>query len=152
MISKNLIALFSLFVGTALTAVASILTTIVIARNTTTEIFGNYSAILATITTFAPLCGFGIAQYWLKLFGQHSSYGSLWIDNSLKFIIISTSLVFTSLIIWFYFTTETQYLFLTSILLSLIVFKSFSTEIINSVLQINSKYIVLSIWQLLNTF
>ena len=152
MISKNLIALFSLFVGTALTAVASILTTIVIARNTTTEIFGNYSAILATITTFAPLCGFGIAQYWLKLFGQHSSYGSLWIDNSLKFIIISTSLVFTSLIIWFYFTTETQYLVIVSVLLSLIVFKSFSTELINSVLQINSKYIVLSIWQFLNTF
>lgn len=149
LLNANIIALFSLFVGTALTAVTSIVTTIIIARNTTTEIFGNYSAILATITTFAPLCGFGIAQYWLKLFGQHSSYGSLWIDNSLKFIAISTSLVFTSLIIWFYFTTETQYLFIVSALLSLIVFKSVSSEIISSILQIDSKYIFLSIWQFL---
>ncbi len=151
MINKNFIALFSLFVGTALTAIASILTTIVIARNTSTEIFGNYSAILATITTFAPLCGFGIAQYWLKVFGQHGFYGSLWINNSLKFITISTFLVFASLIIWFYFTTETKYLFIVSVLLSLIVFKSVSSEIINSTLQINSKYIFLSIWQFLQT-
>lgn len=149
MINKNFIALFSLFIGTVSTAIISIVTTIIIARNTSTEVFGNYSAILATIITFSPLCGFGIAQYWLKIFGQHSSYGSLWLNNSLKFIAISTSLVFTSLLIWFYFTAETQYLFLVSVLLSFVVFKSVISEIINSVLQIDSKYIFLSIWQFL---
>lgn len=151
LINKNFTALFSLFFGTALTAIVSIITTIIIARNTSTEVFGNYSAILATIITFSPLCGFGIAQYWLKVFGQHSSYGSLWLNNSLKFIAISTSLVFISLLIWFYFTAETQYLFLVSVLLSFVVFKSVTSEIISSVLQIDSKYIFLSIWQFLQS-
>lgn len=149
--NKNIIALFSLFVGTALTAIVTILTTIIIARNTTTEVFGNYSAILATITTFAPLCGFGIAQYWLKLFGQHGFYGILWIKKSLIFVSISTLLVFILLIIWFSTTSETSYLILVSIILTFFIFKRVSLEIINSILQIQGKYIYLSIWQFIHT-
>lgn len=149
MINKNFIAIFSLFLGTVLASIASILTTIIIARNSSIEVFGNYSALLATITTFAPLSGFGIGQYWLKVFGQHSYYGSLWINDSIKFIMISTFIVFSFLNIWFYFVSETQYIFLVSILLSFIVLKSVSIEIVNTVLQINSKYVFLSLWNFL---
>lgn len=150
-LNTNIVALFSLFVGTALTAIASILTTIIIARHTTTEVFGNYSTILAIITTFTPLCGFGIAQYWLKLFGQHGSYGMIWIEKSIIFVSISTILVFTILASWFYLTSETTYMFLVSVILSFILFKRVSMEITNSILQIDSKYLSLSIWQFFNT-
>lgn len=151
LLNSNTIALFSLFIGTALTAIASILTTIIIARNTTTEVFGNYSAILASIVTFAPLCGFGISQYWLKLFGQHGSYGILWIKKSLFFISISTILVFLTLITWYYLNSETNYIILVSILLSFVVFKRVCIEITNSILQIDSRFLLLSVWQFFNT-
>lgn len=149
--NKNITALFSLFFGTVLSAIASILTTIIIAKNTTVEVFGNYSAILAIITTFTPLCGFGIAQYWLKLFGQHGSYGIIWIKKSLIFVSISTLFVFTILITWFYLTSDTKYMILVSIILSFILFKRVSIEITNSILQIDGKYIPLSMWQFFNT-
>jgi len=145
--NKNIIALLSLFVGTALTAIATLFTTIILAKYTTTEVFGNYSSILVTITTLTPLAGFGIAQYWLKLFGQHGSYGILWIKKSLIFISISTAFVFILLHIWFFLTLNSSYLIFVSTLLSFIIFKFVSTEIINSVLQIEEKYLFLAFWQ-----
>jgi len=148
MISKiNIIALVSLFVGTALTAIATLFTTVILAKHTTIEVFGNYSAIFATITILTPLAGFGIAQYWLKLFGQHGSYGILWIKKSLIFVCISTVFVFTILYVWFFLTLDSNYLILVSMVLSFMIFKSVSTEIINSVLQIEGKYLFLAFWQ-----
>ena len=147
-IKQNIIALFSLFLGTALTALAALFTTIILAKHTTTEIFGNYSAIIATVTILTPMGGFGIAQYWLKLFGQHGDYGILWIKKSIIYICFSTIFIFLALSIWFAITADSNYLILVSILSSFILFKSVGTEIINSTLQIEGKYVFLASWQL----
>lgn len=127
-------------------ALSVFLTSIVLARNTNPEVFGNYSAIYIAITTLAPLCGFGISQYWLKIFGQHGAYGLIWIRSSFSFTIISTSLVFISLIIWFLLTLETPYLKLTATILTFIIFKTLITELLNTTLQIEGRYLLLSIW------
>lgn len=147
-IKKGTIALAILFLGTALSAIAGFLTKIVIARNTTPEIFGNYSTILTTITTLAPLCGFGIQQYWLKTFGQHGSYGVIWIRPSLIFVTISTLLIFIILVCWFIFTLNVTYLTISAIILCFILFNTVGAELLNSTLQIEGKYSYLSIWQL----
>lgn len=146
--NKNIIAILSLFIGTGLSAIAVFATTVMIARYTSEEVFGNYSTAFAIITMISPLCGFGIAQYWLKIFGQHGHYGLLWIKKSLLFITISTISIFILLNTWFYITTESKYMFYAYFILSFILFKSVAGEIINSTLQIDGKYLMLSIWQI----
>ena len=147
-LNSNVLALVFLFIGTLLSSIAGFATKIVIARNTTPEVFGNYSTILTTITTLAPLCGFGVQQYWLKIFGQHDSYGVVWIKASLLFVIGSTITIFIILLVWFTVTSDSQYLLISSFILSCIIFNTVGAELMNSTLQIESKYGYLSIWQL----
>ena len=141
-----------MFIGTALTAVSALLTAVILAKHTTTEVFGNYSSIIATIAILTPMCGFGIAQYWLKIFGQHGDYGVLWIKQSIIFIVASTSVIFLILSAWFSLVSDSNDLVLPSILLAFIIFKSVSTEIINSTLQIEGRYLFLALWQLLQSY
>nr|WP_281492423.1 oligosaccharide flippase family protein [Wohlfahrtiimonas chitiniclastica] len=145
---KSVIVLFILFIGTALSAIAGFATKIIIARNTTPEVFGNYSTILATITTLMPLCGFGIQQYWLKTFGQHGAYGVIWIKPSLIFVAISSITIFIILILWFMLTLDSYYIKLSAMVLTFIVFNNVGAELLNSTLQLEAKYNWLAIWQL----
>lgn len=147
-IKHSLLSLLSLFLGTGLSALSGFLTKIILARNATPEIFGNYSAILITVTTLAPLCGFGIPQYWLKVFGQHSAYGVVWVKNSLSFIALSTGTIFFILIGWFLLTLDSSYLKTVAIILSFMIFSTLSTGILSSTLQIEGRYLFLSVWQL----
>lgn len=145
---KNILSISFLFLGTALSALAGFLTKVIIARNSSPEVFGNYSTLLMTITTLAPLCGFGIQQYWLKVFGQHGVYGVIWVRSSLEFVILSSLFIFTTLNIWFYLTLDSTYLKITASILTFIIFNSVGSELFNSTLQIEGKYGYLSIWQL----
>lgn len=147
-LKKGALSLAILFLGSALSALAGFITKIVIARNTSPEIFGNYSTILTTITTLAPLCGFGIAQYWLKVFGQHGAYGIIWVKQSLIFVSISTITIFCILMIWFMLTLDSNYLKIAALILTFIIFNNVGAELLNSTLQIEGKYTALSIWQL----
>lgn len=143
---QNFLSLLSLFLGTGVGALSIFMTSIVLARNTNPEVFGNYSAIYVTVTTLAPLCGFGISQYWLKIFGQHGAYGLVWIRSSISFVLISTSLVFIVLITWFVITLETSYLKIVAIILTFVILKTLVTELLNTTLQIEGQYLFLSIW------
>nr|WP_281492466.1 oligosaccharide flippase family protein [Wohlfahrtiimonas chitiniclastica] len=145
---KSVIVLLILFIGTALSAIAGFATKIIIARNTTLEVFGNYSTILAIITTLMPLCGFGIQQYWLKIFGQHGAYGIIWIKPSLLFVAISSITIFIILILWFMLTLDSYYIKLSAVILTFIVFNNVGAELLNSTLQLEAKYNWLAIWQL----
>lgn len=150
-LKRDTISLVILFIGTALGALSGFLTKIIIARNTSPEIFGNYTSIITTITTLAPLCGFGIQQYWLKIFGQHSNYGILWIRPSLILISVSSCTIFTILVLWFSISIENESLKLSAIILSLTVFYAASIELLNSSLQIEGRYTSLSFWHILQS-
>lgn len=146
---KHFLSLFYLFVGTFSSAILAMIVSIFLARHMTLQAYGNYSAMLAIITTLMPLCGFGIAQYWLKIFGEHASYAILWIKKSLEFITLTTLFIFIILVIFFCISLKTNHLIFAGILLSFIVFKNVSSEIITSVFQIENRYLAISIWQFL---
>lgn len=143
----SLFALLYLFVGTGLSAILAFATQVLIARHTSPTIFGNYSAILATITTLAPLCGFGIAQYWLKIFGQHGDAGIAWVQRSIRFTFLTTACISLLLVAWFFLTQETAKLAFAGMVLTLIVVNKVLIELLNSVLQIERRYRSMAIWQ-----
>lgn len=136
-----------LFVGTGLGALSGFLVQIILARHTSPEIFGNYSAMLATVTTLAPLAGFGIAQFWLKVSGQFGPSAVVYITKSLKFVVVSSIMVFVILVSWFIFTIESPRLKLAGCVLSIFIMKRAASDLINSLLQIQRRYLFMSLWQ-----
>lgn len=142
--------LLSLFFGTFLAVIAGFLARVFLARHSSVEVFGNYSSVFTIITTFAPLCGFGVAQWWLKIYGQHGISGFAYVKKSLKFISISTLLVVCILGIWFLMSLS-GHLLIMSFFLIFILFNSVTSELVNSVLQLQNRYFLLSIWQFMQS-
>lgn len=145
---KHIYHLVSLLTGTIFSMIASFLVRVFLARNSSVEAFGNYSSILTIITTFAPLCGFGVAQWWLKISGQYGITGFPYIRKSVKFIICTTAIVFIFLTLWFLLSL-TANLLIMSLLLIFILFNNVVSELVVSTLQLQSKYFALSVWQFL---
>ncbi|WP_387691249.1 oligosaccharide flippase family protein [Photorhabdus sp. RM71S] len=147
--SKSLFNLFILSFGSLLGAILGFLCQVILARNLTPTALGNYSAIFFLITTIAPLCGFGISQYWLKIFGQHGWQGMSWVPLSLKFINISTLSILVFLIFWGALIERSISLKLTAMIMSFIIFGQLAIELTSAILQLEEKYNQLAIWQLL---
>jgi len=121
---------------------------VVLARTLGTESFGLFSATIGTINLIMPLAGFGVAAFWLKAFGQEGLGGMRWLRSSFNFIILSTCLVISALIIWSYLgphDSETSALLK---ILSLLVLGNVALELLKSKLQLEEKYILLATWQL----
>lgn len=116
------------------------------------EAYGVFSSSLSFVMLFVPLAGFGVAQFWLKTFGQEGWAARRWLKGSLKFTIYSTGLVFCGLITWALFGPHD---FLTSWVLSLLAFHVLAQvvlELVSSRLQLEEKFQVLALWQLFPHF
>ena len=124
------------------------LTHILIARNVSPETLGNYSAIFFLTSTLAPLSGFGISQYLLKVFGEHGWKGSAWIPATLKFVKFSTLATWLLLVIMALILQETKELKIAAIIMSIIIISNLFTELVGSIFQLEEKYTHLSLWQL----
>lgn len=147
---KHIYSLVSLFTGTFLSMFIGFVTKIFLARHTSLEVFGNYSTVIVLISTFLPLCGFGIAQWWLKISGQFGDRSIIIIKKSLVFVIYSTLIVSFVLFAIFIYIYNGDILLMSIFLLS-ILYVGVVSELVSSVFQLQNKYISLSIWQCLQT-
>lgn len=116
------------------------------------EAYGVFSSSLSFVMLFVPLAGFGVAQLWLKTFGQEGWAARRWLKSSLKFIVYSTGLVFLGFLMWAILGPHD---FLTSWVLSLLAFHVFAQvvlELVSSRLQLEERFTALAIWQLFPHF
>ncbi len=122
---------------------------VILARYLTPISFGDFVAALATTTLFVPLAGFGISQFWLKVFGQEGKVAIRWLPSSFKFILLSTTTVFILLILWALLGPHN--IFMRNLLLafSFYVWGQVAIELISSKLQLEERYMHLALWQLL---
>ncbi len=108
--------------------------------------FGSFSSAFYLVMTLAPLCGFGIPQFWLKVFGSEGWAGTRFIVPSLIFTAITTSLIIMLLSGWFYYTEYNKHEFL--YLLSFVVLSQVIIELLGAVYQLEENYIAVSLIQL----
>ena len=148
--TKDIYHLLSLLIGTIFSMIAGFLVRVLLARNSSVETFGNYSSILTIITTFAPLCGFGVAQWWLKVSGQYGIAGFSYIRKSLGLVVLSTCVVFTFLCIWFLLSLKGSLLIM-SLFLASILINTVISGLAASTFQLQGKYTLLSIWQFMQS-
>lgn len=121
---------------------------IILARELGADNFGLLGSSLSTIVIFTLLSGFGISQFWLKIFGQEGWSAVRWIKPSLRFVLFTIFLTLSVFIIWIFLgpnDLKTQ-----NILLILIVFMlaQLSVALVGSKLQLEEKYTTLALWQL----
>ena len=148
-IKKSLKALSSLWAGSIMAAFLAFLTQVMVARILGPSEYGVLSSALSAATLIAPLAGFGIPQLWLKIFGVEGWAGIRWIPASFKFIKISSTLTIILLITWalaIQHNTETKIILF---VLTFHVAHQLFTEITSSKLQLEERYQLLSMIQII---
>ncbi len=150
MIKTNAIKAISLlWVGSLAGAGFAFLTQVLLARGLGSSSFGIFFSSLSTITLLAPLAGFGISQFWLKIFGAEGWAAIRWIKPSIKFVVVSTTLLILVVIFgtaFFNHDVESKKILT---ILSFYILGQLSVELVSSKLQLEERYTRLALWQLL---
>lgn len=146
---KAIKAVTLLWLGSLAGAGLGFMTQVIIARNLRTDAFGAFSSTLAVITLLIPLAGFGLPQFWLKVFGEEGWRAVRWLRKSLFFAFLSTVLVMCLIVLWAFLgghSSATKALFL---ILLVFVLGQVVVEIISSKFQLEESYLTLAAWQFL---
>ncbi|MBW6511778.1 MAG: oligosaccharide flippase family protein [Desulfuromonadaceae bacterium] len=138
-----------LWLGSILGAGCAFLTQIVLARKLGPEKYGIFASSLSMIMLISPLAGFGIAQYWLKIFGQEGWRAMRWLQGSFKFIFLSTISVILIIIIWSMIGPHDKLTAIILIMLSMHVLGQVSIELVSVKFQLEENYMNLSFFQVL---
>lgn len=146
---KNYLYFAVLWLGTVLGACLTFLLQVVLARKLGTELYGVFSAALVLVTTVAPLAGFGVAQFWLKIFGITGWSARAWLPASFNFVILSSMIVMLFLFLWAFFGHHNQMTASLIYILSFYVLGQMSVELVSSKLQLEERYTYLAAWQFL---
>lgn len=150
---KNAVKTISLlWISSLLGAGCAFLTQMILARKLGPEQFGVFSAAFSTIALLIPLGGFGVAQFWLRSFGQEGWAARRWLPESFKFILISTTLVLLTAISWAMFGPHSQQMQYVLIILCGYAIGQILIELVISKLQLEEEYIKLGLWQFLPHF
>lgn len=121
----------------------------ILARELGAEQFGIFSSALATATVLSILAGFGISQAWLKHFGKEGWQALRWLPSSFKLITFSVVFVLAILFIWAYFGPHDEVTKNILFVMSLFIIGQMIIELISVKLQLEEKYPMLALWQLL---
>src|SRR6478735_11735643 len=86
--------------ATAIGAVCVFLTQTLLARELGPNDYGLFASSLATITMIAPLAGFGLAQFRLRVYGVEGWAASRWVKPSLRSSVGTTLLALSIIVFW----------------------------------------------------
>lgn len=138
-----------LWFGSLVGAGLAFITQVVLARELTPAGYGVFAAALATVTLLAPLAGFGVQGFWLKVFGAEGWGAVRWLTASFRFVILSTAVALLLLAGWAAWGPhEASFRWLLCWLLPVVVGYLF-IELVSSKLQLEERYNALALWQLL---
>jgi len=143
------IAISLLWMGALAGAAFAFLTQVILARQLGPADFGNLSAALAAVTLCAPLAGFGVSQYWLKVFGEEGLEAKRWLPASLNLVGLSTLIVISVLVCWAVYGPHDEHMRSVVLVLSVYVIGQVSLELVGGKLQLEERYFALSLWHIL---
>jgi hypothetical protein len=86
--------------ATAIGAVCVFLTQTLLARELGPDAYGLFASSLATVTMIAPLAGFGLTQFRLRVYGVEGWAAARWIKPSLRFTVGTTVTAMAIIVGW----------------------------------------------------
>lgn len=134
---------FSSILGGACTFLIQVL----LARQLTPNDFGIFSASYSFVSLFLPLAGFGVAQLWLKVYGNEGYAAKRWVKASLRLVAINSLMVVSLILLWAILgpnNSSSQYV------LSLLVLHMIGLVILELMIakyQLEGRFTLISYWQ-----
>ena len=138
-----------LWLGSIIGSGSTFLIYTILARKIGPEHFGLFSTALATISIFSLLAGFGIPQVWLKLFGKEGWNAIRWVKPSLKFVVLTLVLVSLAVIGLTFIQKNDEVMNRLLLLLLFYIYGYIGIQLVSSKLQLEERYLYLTLWQLL---
>jgi O-antigen/teichoic acid export membrane protein len=149
-LKKNIKNISYLWIGSLLGSGSTFLIYILLARKLSPNEFGIFSSALALLTIFILIGGFGISQFWLKIFGKEGWGAIRWIKPSLQLLFINLLIISILISLWaVYGPHEDIYTKKVLLIMILFVIGQIIIELVGAKFQLEEKYLQLSIWQLL---
>ncbi|WP_427046997.1 oligosaccharide flippase family protein [Halomonas casei] len=145
--NKSIRAISFLWLGSLLGAGCAFLIQVILARTLGRNDFGIFASALATVTLMVPLAGFGIAPYWLKIFGEEGWNGQRWWHGSFRFASITTILALVALFSWGELGPVNLSMKIALWMLLPYLFGQVVLELVSGKLQLEEKYTKLAMWQ-----
>ncbi|QTF55351.1 oligosaccharide flippase family protein [Stutzerimonas frequens] len=138
-----------LWVGSLIGAGCAFFTQVILARMLGPQAFGAFSSVLSLMSLLVPFVGFGIAQYWLKEFGKDGWNAARFVKPSLKLVLINIVLVMSILAAWAVGGPNDHVMQAVLFIMSVFVVGQVAVELISGKLQLEERYGMLALWQLM---
>lgn len=142
-------AITLLWIGSLLGAGFAFLTQMILARTLGPINYGSFAATVTFVTLLTPLAAFGVAPFWLRIFGEEGWVALRWLDSSFRFVAILTIITILMVLLWASIgphTRDSRYLIY---LLSIYILGQVAIELVSAKLQLEERYARLALWQLL---
>ncbi|BCY01817.1 oligosaccharide flippase family protein [Stutzerimonas stutzeri] len=146
-IRKAFRSLSVLWLGALAGAFFAFVTQAMLARALGAYEYGLFSAALATIAIVSPLAGFGVPGFWLRVFGEEGYKAFRWVQPSLLFIILTSSVLFILINIWASQSATTDASRHLVMILSFYIFGQAAVELSIAKAQLVGDYPKVAIWQ-----
>lgn len=138
-----------LSLATAAGAAMVFITQTVLARQLGPAAYGLFASSLATVTIVAPLAGFGLSQFRLRVYGAEGWAADRWLRPSLYLSAITTVLALGIVITWAFTLAPTQATRYILLALSPVILGVLAVDLLGSKLRLEERYQALAAWQLL---
>lgn len=145
-------ALSALWLSSILGALFAFLLQVTLARNLNVEQYGTFASAFTITTLLIPLVGFGVAQFWLKSFGQQGREAFRIVKPSLYAILVNAVLVGAVLFVWSFVGPHGDFMQMALMFLFLYLCGQVSFELLAARFQLEERYLLLSLWQTLPSF
>ena len=123
---------------------------VLLARRLGPAEYGLFASSLATVTVVAPLAGFGLSQFRLRVYGAEGWAGDRWLKPSFRFSAWTCVLAVGGVVAWALFgpvvdaDTRDTLLLLTPVIVGL-----FAVDLVGSKLRLEERHSALALWQML---
>ncbi|MDX1347443.1 MAG: oligosaccharide flippase family protein [Thiomicrorhabdus chilensis] len=145
-------ALSALWLSSVLGALFAFLLQVTLARNLNVEQYGTFASAFTITTLLIPLVGFGVAQFWLKSFGQQGREAFAIVKPSFYVILINVFVVGGFLFFWSLIGPHGELMQMALMFLFLYLCGQVSLEVLAARFQLEERYLHLSLWQTLPSF
>ncbi|HUE91181.1 flippase [Pseudomonas sp.] len=149
---KAVKAVSFLWLGSIGGAACAFFTQVLLARQLNADEFGLFSSAMAMVLLVVPLAGFGVAQFWLKAFGEEGWTAVRWFPSSFKSVFITTLSALLILYGWAWGGPHDSITKELIIILSFYVLGQLALELVSGRYQLEEQYFKLSAWQFLPHF
>ena len=148
-IKAGIRAVLPILVSLAGSGLLAFLTQILLGHSLTVEDFGIVSTAVSVGVILTAAIGFGMPSVWLLIFGQKGWEAFPWIRQSLKFLVVWGPIVLSLSWIGLLYIFDNRRLLTTIGWLQAMVLMQVIVELLTAKLQLEGRYLALSIWQML---